>query len=111
MRHFGPAFWTKWKLDVANIQHSTDRAVLIRIPHLAYKDYVFWFPKAMIKRFANTSERVRIVIPPLFNVTIQKGRQKYVVPAEFAFSCITNPERHQENTIELERAYREYAGF
>lgn len=111
MRHFGPAFRTKWKLDVANIQHSTDRAVLIRIPHSAYKDYVFWFPKAMIKRFANTSERVRIVIPLLFNVTIQKGRQKYVVPAEFAFSCITNPERHQENTIELERAYREYAGF
>lgn len=22
MRHFGPAFWTKWKLDVVNIQHS-----------------------------------------------------------------------------------------
>ena len=60
---------------------------------------------------ANTSERVRIVIPPLFNVTIQKGQQKYVVPAEFAFSCITNPERHQENTIELERAYRENTGF
>lgn len=111
MRHFGPAFWTKWKLDVVNIQLSTDRAVLIRIPHSAYKDYVFWFPKAMIKRFANTSERVRIVIPPLFNVTIQKGQQKYVVPAEFALSCITNPERHQENTIELGRAYREYAGF
>lgn len=111
MRHFGPAFWTKWKLDVVNIQHSTDRAVLIRIPHSAYKDYVFWFPKAMIKRSANTSERVRIVIPPLFNVMIQKGQQKYVVPAEFAFSCITNPERHQGNTIELERAYREYAGF
>jgi hypothetical protein len=54
---------------------------------------------------------VRIVIPPLFNVTIQKGQQKYVVPAEFAFSCITNPERHQENTIELERAYRENTGF
>ena len=96
---------------MVNIQHSTDRAVLIRIPHSAYKDYVFWFPKAMIKRFANTSERVRIVIPPLFNVAIQKGQQKYVVPAEFAFSCITNPERHRENTIELERAYREYAGF
>lgn len=111
MRHFGPAFWTKWKLDVVNIRHSTDKAVLIHIPHSAYKDYVFWFPKAMIKRFRNTNERVRIVIPPLFNVTIQKGQQKYVVPAEFAFSCITNPEQHQENTIELERAYREYAGF
>lgn len=104
-------FWIKEMLDASNIIRQTEKACMIRIPHSAYKDYVFWFPKSMIKPLSNTSERLRVVIPPLFNITIRNKNNQFNVPAAFAFSCITNPEQHQENTIELERAYREYAGF
>lgn len=58
--------WQREDLNVRHIEHETERAVLIRIPDLGYKGYIFWESKKkkkFVRKIKNVSERVRVIYP------------------------------------------------
>lgn len=104
-------FWSRQFIDSHLFVAETEKAVLIRIPDSAFKDYSFWLPKKFVRSIKNVTKFKRIFYPSDFRVNLKKDNSVYNVSMHFAISCITDPQNHMINEIENDRAYREYAGF
>lgn len=111
----GQFFWSRNNIDSDLFVTETEKAVLIRVPDSAFKDYSFWVPKKFVRKIKNVTEFKRIFYPSDFRVNLKKDDKVYNVSIHFAISCILNPHEHPINDIESDienrRAYREYAGF
>lgn len=103
--------WQREDLNVSHIERETERSVLIRVPDSGYKGYTFWIPKKFVRKIKNVSERVRVIYPLYFDVTMRKDNHGHSVYIGFALDCVNRPENHKVDEFELEKEYREYVGF
>lgn len=52
--------WQREDLNVRHIEHETERAVLIRIPDLGYKGYIFWESKKKKNSYAKLKTSLNV---------------------------------------------------
>lgn len=70
------AQWFKFPVNIQNIKHETEKAVLIAMPHNSdYDGFEFWHPKKLVRNGSNSYE-VFVSISDTFRVTLKRVSEK-----------------------------------
>lgn len=70
------AQWFKFPVNIQNIKHETEKAVLIAMPHNSdYDGFEFWYPKKLVRNGSNSYE-VFVSISDTFRVTLKRVSEK-----------------------------------
>ena len=68
--------WRRIAVNIQNIQHETEKAVLIAMPHSSkYDGFKFWFPKKLVREGFHSYERAVSVADDM-SITLKRKSEK-----------------------------------